>query len=250
MKNYVTIPLYENRLSTYVPEMYLHFPQNIENKAKAVIICGGGGFNKVNLDHEGHQFAEWLNSFGIVGCVLNYTLPKGKDKRVTEKDLRQAIKIVKANAGEWGIDKENIGAAGFSIGGHAVALVAAKEEQDLELDFTILFYSVTSMEDALTHIPSRTKLLGVDLSEEDIYNFSPLNHISAKTPPSFIMACNDDKVVSPMNSVLYYERLRKYKIPASLYIFPEGGHGWGMSKDFKYQTEMLSLLEKWLKSQL
>lgn len=32
-----------------------------------------------------------------------------------------------------------------------------------------------------------------------------------------------------------------------MYIFPEGGHGWGMKEDFKYHTQMLDLLGMWLK---
>ncbi len=248
MTNYITKSLSDDcSRSDTMLEMYIHIPEKVQQTSKVVIICGGGGFNKVNLDHEGHQFAEWLNSLGIVGCVLNYRLPGGTDKRITEKDLRQAVRFVRNNVKEWGLDKPSVGAAGFSIGGHAVSLVATKVESDSKLDFSMLFYSVTSMQDKITHIASRNKLLGADPSEEDIYNFTALNHVSANTSPCFIMACNDDSIVSPLNSVLYYERLRKHNIPAALYIFPKGGHAWGMNKDFQYHTDMLSLLEKWIR---
>lgn len=245
MNDYFTLSLYDDQITT--PELYIHIPEKTTQPSKAVIICGGGGFNKVNLDHEGHRFAEWLNSLGIIGCVLKYSLPDGTDKHVTEKDLQQAIKLVRRNAKEWGIDSAKIGAAGFSIGGHAVALVATKGETNFKLNFSMLFYSVTSMKDSITHIPSRSKLLGAIPSEEDIYNFSPLKHVSTETPPCFIMACNDDPIVSPLNSVQYFEQLKKYNIPSSLYIFPDGGHAWGMNKDFPYHADVLSLLEKWIR---
>lgn len=248
MTNYKTESIFDDRIrSDTMPEMYIHIPEKVQQASKVIIICSGGGFNKVNLDHEGHQFAEWLNSLNIVGCVLNYSLPDGTDKHITEKDLRQAVRFVKNNAGKWGLDKPSIGAAGFSIGGHAVSLVATKVESDSKLDFSMLFYSVTSMQDKITHISSRNKLLGSDPSKEEIYNFTALNHISEKTPPCFVMACSDDSIVSPLNSVLYYERLLKHNVPATLYIFPKGGHAWGMNKDFQYHAEILSLLEKWIK---
>lgn len=213
---------------------------------KAVIILGGGGFNHVNLEHEGHLFAQWLNTIGIVGVVLNYRLPNG-DKEVTEMDLREAVKTVRARSKEWNIDEHNIGAAGFSIGGHAVSLVAVREEKDSKLDFTMLFYPVTDMSDKLTHIPSRNRLLGNDPSEVDIHYYSSYKFISESTPRSLIMACDDDKVVSPLNSVLYYEGLNKFDVSSSLCIFPSGGHGWGMKEDFPFHKEMLSIVEAWLK---
>lgn len=111
----------------------------------------------------------------------------------------------------------------------------------------MLFYSVVSMSDSLTHIPSREKLLGENPSPENIYYYSSEKHISTSTPKSLIMACDDDRVVSSLNAVTYYTKLRENNVPASLYIFPRGGHAWGMKKDFPYHKEMLDLVEKWLK---
>lgn len=245
---YSTIPLYtEEKTESIIPEIYVYLPRNVKYLTKAVVICGGGGFNKVNVDHEGHQFAEWLNSIGIAGIVLNYRLPQG-NKTVTEEDLRQAVKITRENASEWNIDKDNIGAAGFSIGGHAVTLLAVREQIESKLNFTMLFYSVVDMSDSLTHKPSREKLLGANQTEDDIDYYSSIRHISSTTPQCLIMACDDDAVVSPLNGVSYYTGLKNNNISATLHVFPEGGHGWGMKKDFQYHAEFLSLTQKWLLS--
>lgn len=247
MNTYITIPLYNDLTTTdNIPELYVHLPQHIQQPSKAVVICGGGGFNQVNLEHEGHQFAEWLNSKGVAGIVLKYRLPGG-NKTITEMDMRQAVKVVRERATEWNIDNRGIGAAGFSIGGHAISLVAVKEEEESKLDFTMFFYSVVSMSDELTHKPSREKLLGKSPTKEEIENYSSENFISASTPKALIMASDDDSVVSPLNGVVYYQKLKEYNIPASLYIFPTGGHSWGMKRDFTYHKEMLDLIEAWLK---
>lgn len=245
MSDYIKVPLYED-IEGRMAEMYVYLCNNVHHLSKAIIILGGGGFNQVNLDHEGHQFAQWLNRIGVVGIVLNYRLPNG-DKEVTEMDLREAVKTVRAKANEWNIDRANIGAAGFSIGGHAVSLVAVRGKKDSKLDFTMLFYPVTDMSDKLTHIPSRNKLLGNNPNEVEIDYYSSNKLISESTPKSLIMACDDDKVVSPLNSVLYYEGLKKFNVPSSLCIFPFGGHGWGMREDFPFHKEMLSIIETWLR---
>ncbi len=247
MYTYITLPLYDKQKeSEVVPEIYVHLPKGVEQPTKAIVICGGGGFNQVNLDHEGHQFAQWLNSIGVAGIVLNYRLPHG-DKSITEKDLRQAVRIVREKAAEWNIDSSNIGAAGFSIGGHAVTLLAVREEKESKLDFTMLFYSVVSMTEALTHKPCREKLLGKNPAQEDLDYYSSEKHVSSTTPKCMIMACNDDAIVSPLNGVAYYTKLKEHNVSASLYIFPTGGHAWGMKEDFLYHNEMLSLVETWLK---
>lgn len=236
MNAYITVPLYDDcQQSDIVPEIYVYLPKSSQQPAKAVAISGGGGFNQVNLEHEGHQFAQWLCSIGVAGIVLNYRLPQG-DKLITEADLRQAVRIVRKNAEKWHLDKNNIGAAGFSIGGHAVSLLAVREEFDSKLDFTMLFYSVVTMGDKLTHLPSRNRLLGENPTEEDIEYYSSVQHISPSTPNCLLIACDDDAVVSPLNGVQYYEALKHCNIPASLYIFPSGGHGWGMKKEFLYMT--------------
>lgn len=248
---YLTIPLYaDKKVDTALAEIYVYLPQDAKYPTKVVVICGGGGFNQVNLDHEGHQFAEWLNTIGVAGIVLNYRLPhidRG-DKTITEKDLRQAVKIVRENASEWNIDNDNVGAAGFSIGGHAATLLAVRELEESKVNFTMLFYSVVDMSDSLTHKPSREKLLGVIPTEEDIDYYSSIRHVSPSTPKCLIMACDDDTVVSPLNGVSYYMKLKEFDVPAALHIFPTGGHAWGMKKDFQYHAEFLSLTQKWLLS--
>lgn len=58
---------------------------------------------------------------------------------------------------------------------------------------------------------------------------------------------NEDRSVSPVNSVLYYEALHKHRIPAELHIFPEGPHGFGLKTDFPYHDEMVASLARWLR---
>ena len=71
--------------------------------------------------------------------------------------------------------------------------------------------------------------------------------MDANTPPTIILLSDNDRAVLPENSIRYYRALKENKIPASMYIFPEGGHGWGFRPTFKYHEVVKTLLHEWLK---
>lgn len=231
-----------------VPELIIYTPDKPINTGMAVIICPGGGYGGLAIGHEGVQFAEWLNKQGIAGIILKYRLPN-KHKNVPLEDAQQAIRYIRNHAKELGIKEDKIGIAGFSAGGHLAATASthyASSGISTRPDFSILFYPVITMEIA-THGGSRMNLLGDKPTATDIHTFSNEKQVTVNTPPAILLLSDDDESVSPENSTLYYNALKRNNVPASLYIFSEGGHGWGMRTDFKYHTQMLTLLQMWLK---
>lgn len=95
---------------------------------------------------------------------------------------------------------------------------------------------------------SRTNLLGKKISRKLEESYSNEKQVTSGTPRAFIAFSDDDDAVPTTNGVYYYLALKENKIPASLYIYPSGGHGWGYNKDFKYNNEMLQDLKAWLLS--
>ena len=43
-----------------------------KRNGQAVLVCPGGGYGGLAMDHEGTQIAQWLNSQGIAAFVLKY----------------------------------------------------------------------------------------------------------------------------------------------------------------------------------
>lgn len=233
------------------PELTIYQANKTKSTGMAVVICPGGGYAGLAIQHEGSQFAKWLNGQGITAFVLKYRMPN-KHKEVPLDDAQQAIRYVREHANEFGVDTNKIGIAGFSAGGHLAATASTHyttEGISTRPDFSILFYPVITMETA-THGGSRSNLLGGKPEPEDIQFFSNEKQINANTPPAILLLSDDDKSVPPANSVFYYEALKKKNIPATMYVFPKGGHGWGMNIDFEYHSQMLHLLGMWLKSAL
>lgn len=228
------------------PELTIYLPDSTVNRGIAVIICPGGGYTRLAIDHEGHEFAKWLQTQGIAGIVLKYRMPN-KVKQVPLEDFHQAITYVRSKASEWKIFDDKIGVAGFSAGGHLASTASTHfSSKGLRPDFSILFYPVITMGD-FTHEGSRNNLLGETPSAADIMYYSNEKQINEFTPPAILLLSDDDTAVVPKNSIVYYSALKENKIPATMYIFPSGGHGWGMRNNFEYHNEMLSLLSMWLK---
>lgn len=229
-------------------ELFIYKPHTLSKlPTPAVLIFPGGGYAGVSMPYEGHAFAKWIASQGIVGIVLKYRLPN-QHKEVPFDDACQAMQIVRNHAEEWNIDVSKMGVAGFSAGGHLAATLStyyANNELCPRPAFTILFYPVITME-TVTKGGTRNNLMGLTPSEEDIANYSPEKQVSENTPRTIIFTANDDASVPTFHSTNYYQTLNEKGISASLHIFPEGGHGWGLLPDYKYNEESLSILKTWL----
>lgn len=240
------------------PTITVYLPEKKNNSGTAVVICPGGGYIREAMNHEGHDFARFLQQRGVAGIVLKYRLPYGHPD-IPLQDAQHAIRTVRANAQKWGIDPNKVGIAGFSAGGHLASTAEthfdngnpnAKDQVEREScrpDFAILGYPVVSMNKAWTHMGSRINLLGKNPSPELVKKYSNELHVTSHTPPNFIVLADDDHSVPPKNSVEFYMALRKHHIPAEMHIFAEGGHGFGMHISGKPHDKWRFLLIDWLK---
>jgi fermentation-respiration switch protein FrsA (DUF1100 family) len=101
------------------------------------------------------------------------------------------------------------------------------------------------MDPAVAHAGSHRMLLGDHPKPETIDRFCNEKHVTPKTPPTVLILSDDDRTVSPRNSTDFYVALQQAGVPAALYIFPRGGHGWGMRPEFEYHETWKALLIQW-----
>lgn len=229
----------------YVAEPTLTVYPATEGNGMAIVACPGGGYGKLAMDHEGKDMAAWFNNQGITYAVLKYRMPNGH-KEVPLSDARQAMRILRHRAGEWQLKR--IGIMGFSAGGHLASTVATHfEDEESHPDFQILFYPVISMDPEYTHRGTHDNLLGKQPAMEEEDDFSNELHVDGNTPPAFILHSSDDRSVPVAHSLNYYMALLRHQIPATLHIYPIGGHGWGYRDSFTYKREWTGELEKWLR---
>lgn len=227
------------------PSIYV-YPAQRPN-GMAIIMCPGGGYARLAMNHEGHDMADWMNAQGITYVVLKYRMPNGHHE-VPLSDAEQAIRLVRSHATEWGIRPDCVGIMGASAGGHlAASLATLYSEAGTRPDFQVLFYPVISMQPELAHAGSRTNLIGEQPDEALQKRYDLFQQVNEQTPKTFIMLSADDKSVLPANSLRYFEALLQHKVSATLHVYPTGGHGWGFRDSFAYKRQWTAELEQWLR---
>lgn len=227
-------------------KIWVYRPKEADNTGRCVVICPGGGYSHLSMENEGHNWAAFYNNMGITAVVLKYRMPHGNPE-VPVSDAEEAIKMVRRNAGAWKIDAGKVGIMGFSAGGHLASTIATHSKGEAKPDFQILFYPVITMMPDITHMGSHDNLLGKGAKKKDEKLYSNDIQVSRSTPRAFICLADDDHGVLPANGVNYYTELYRHDVPASLHVYPSGGHGFGMRESFKYHTEMELELKAWLR---
>ena len=236
---------YGNHVSNVTkPTLAVFLPE--KPNGLAVLICPGGGYVDVWDKTEGYANSKWYTDRGIVYAVVKYRLPNSHYE-VPLDDVHEAMRVLWAHAEEYGFTKLGIG--GCSAGGHLASTAATHfSKREERPDFQILFYPVISMDPVITHAGSSHYLLGDNPPKALLESYSNEKQVTGDTPPAFIMANSDDRVVPCENSIRYYEALRAHRVPAALHIYPVGGHGWADHLEFPYREAWLTDLGVWLDS--
>lgn len=240
------------------PSLTLYLPERENASQTGVLVCPGGGYVHLAMDHEGVQIARWLNQRGLAAFVLKYRLGPRYHHPVQMEDGRRAMRYVRSHAAEFGIRADRIGVWGFSAGGHMASTLgthfdsgnpAAPDPIDRagsRPDFMILAYPVITMKPPYAHQGSRNALLGDNPAPELVDLMSNELQVTAQTPPTFIFQTTNDNVVPVENSLMFYQALLKNHVPAEMHLYEQGPHGVGLAQKFPELATWPGLLEKWL----
>lgn len=239
--------------NTTEARLYIYEADPAKATGQSVVICPGGGYWLVAIGHEGHDFGKWLAENGVTAAVLMYRMPNHRPE-VPLEDAAEALRYMKEEyAPAHGIT--SVGIMGFSAGGHLAAATAVgaleyngdkSHRASLRPDFAVLFYPVITGDALYAHKGSFDNLLGSDRTAELTDRYSAEKLVSEKTPATFMALSDDDGGVPPANSIRFYNALKEHKRPASIHIYPSGGHGWGFRDSFKYKSQWQQSLLEWL----
>src|SRR5262245_47465549 len=100
------------------PTLTIYLPSKGQATGAGIVICPGGGYHNLAMDHEGHEVARWLTSRGIAGFVLKYRLGPRYHHPAMLQDVLRAIRVVRSRAAEFNVKPDRVGVMGFSAGGH------------------------------------------------------------------------------------------------------------------------------------
>lgn len=228
------------KMTVYLPE---------KPTGRAVVGVPGGGYSVLSNGHEGHDWSDWYNGRGVAYAVVDYRLPHG-DKTLPVGDVEKAIGIVRDSCKVWNVNPQDVGIMGFSAGGHLSSVVSTMAPYETRPNFSILFYPVISMDQKVSHKWSCINFLGEDGAKDpaQVKAYSTQNAVRRHlTPPAIILTANDDQVVPFLtNGMEYYAAMRRAGNECAVHVYPTGGHGFGIRKNYKYNAQMLSDLGNWL----
>ena len=227
------------------------YPAQGKNTGAAVIVFPGGGYEILAIDLEGSEVCDWLVPRGVTCVLLKYRVPAPRSapywgaypqSPIALEDAQRTIGLVRARAAEWHISPHKIGVLGFSAGGHLVvatsghfdkriyAPVDAADKESCRPDFAIALYP------GHLHTQKGTLNLNPDIA----------SHITAQTPPTFLLQNEDDNVDTIWDAMSYYAALVKAKVPVEFHSYAEGGHGFGLRRTKYPVTAWPQLVETWL----
>ncbi len=215
------------------------------NTGAAVVVFPGGGYNVLAIDLEGTEVCDWLTSKGITCVLLKYRVPCLKtgvygDCRTALQDAQRTVGLLRFQAAQWRIDPRKIGVLGFSAGGHMVTAISthfekrlyppvdAADRESCRPDFAIALYP--------GHLAVR----------ERNFALNPDIQVTSRTPPTFLLHAEDDRIDPVENTIVYHAALRNAGVPAEMHLYVKGGHAFGLRRTSSPITEWPRLVEKWL----
>lgn len=202
----------------------------------AVIICPGGGYYILAIDKEGYEVAEWLSGLGYTAFVLQYRVPDNETGAL--QDAQRAVRYVRGNAEQWGVERQRIGVLGFSAGGSLGARVATRYNEDT--------YPPVDKLDRLSSRPDFAVLVyPAYLDRGPEHTLTPELKVDAKTPPMFFYVAGDDEHAN--SSLVMGTALSASGVPFELHVVSEGGHGFGLRPGNYAAETWPGLCAEWMK---
>ena len=203
--------------SIHNPSLTPYLPSKEKASGTAILVIPGGGHRMLAITHEGYNVAEWLRDHGIAAFVLKHRLAREADSTYkidveSFADTERAIRTIRHRAQEWGVNKDRIGALGFSAGGELVSMAATKPDG-----------GQASASDPIDREPSALAFQAL------IYpgrsgDIQP----TKESPPVFLAAAYNDRQDISEGLAEAYLRFKRAGVPAELHIYGTGGHGFGV----------------------
>jgi acetyl esterase/lipase len=245
-------------------------PSGSASPSAAILIIAGGGYDRLTDTKEQAPVAEYFSrTLHVTAFVLYYRLVQrdGAYRYPAPMwDGQRALKLIRSNAAQYGVDPERLALFGFSAGGHLASTLTLHSAIDFGLpvhdavdrengrpNLLGLGYPVISMDPA--DVPpsgSYRNLLrgftGAELAKLQIY-LSGEKNVTPRTPPVFLFESMDDAVISPENSVLFIQALKDHGIPVDAHLFAHGRHGAGLAIGIPEEDAWPGMFQRWLAGQ-
>ncbi len=221
-------------------KMDIYYPQGASGLTPAVLYVHGGGWTSGSKSKgAGSEMIQSLVAEGFLVAAVDYRLAPQDKWPAQIEDVKCAVRYLRANAAQYSIDPDRIGAYGGSAGGHLVAMLGVTDG-DEGFEGTGGWAGVSSRVQAVADMFGPTDLaIGFEGANQQILagvfgvtgrpsevltNASPVTWVSADDPPFLILHGEEDTLVPLSQSQTFHDRLKAAGVDSTLVVVKNAGH--------------------------
>ena len=225
-------------------------PEPGVGRTAILLVHGGGWISGDRTQLRGYGIL--LARLGFVCIASEYRLSGEAIWPAQIHDVKAALRWVRANAGQYGIDPDKITVSGNSAGAHLALMLAGLADGQLEgeggnagvstrVAACVAIYPPTELR--VTHPTDAVGLLlGGRVATEVEVEASPLTYATAGFPPTMLVHGNADDVVPVEASFAMYHRLIATGAAVELHVYDGVAHAFDAERDFGHQVADLIAL--------
>lgn len=229
------------------PDLAVYAPPADKNTGAAALVLPAGSYTRLNMNLDGTEVCDWLNSLGMTCVLVRYRVPNTQhypESTETLEDAQQAMRLTRAHAAEWHIDPKKIGVIGGSAGAHLAVVLST--HPDFENPRATAASGFTApLPDARPNF--QIVLYPGWLNGKDMHA-APAVAPNANVPPTFLVQAENDYAAHVENSLAYFLSLKDAHVPAEMHLYTLGGHDFGLRATQLPVGAWPSLAETWLHS--
>jgi len=223
----------------------IFIPPGGDEKRPAILIVHGGGWREGDRKQL-RGYGILLAREGFLCLCTSYRLSTEDIWPAQIQDVNCAIRYLRANSEELGLDPNRIGITGNSAGGH-LSLMAAVQDYDKnfegeggnnlvssEVKAVCAIYppaKIRKIENSDPIIDAYRMLMG-EASQDEYDKASPLLLINKDFPPTMLIHGSSDSVVKLKDTTDLYQKLTEEEVPTELHIFSEEDHAFDSGKGY------------------
>ncbi|WP_157493816.1 alpha/beta hydrolase [Draconibacterium sediminis] len=231
--------------------MEVIYPEKVDS-AKAcpamVFFFGGGWIGGDRSQFLNH--AKYFSKRGLVCFLVDYRTRTKNNTTPFEslKDAKSAIRFIRINSSNFGIDANKIIASGGSAGGHlaaATALITDYNDDTDDLSMSCIPNALVLFNPVIDNGPGG---YGYERIGDEYKSFSPLHNIRKGAPPTILFLGTNDNLI-PVETANYYKKvMEKVGSICELYLYEGEGHGFFNYKNFENYKKTVYEADNFLQS--
>lgn len=225
----------------YVPGCAWHQPVNYGASQLKDLNTGfelADRFNRLMVDP--------LLQAGYTVFIINHRAAPVFRYPAAVQDAQRAVRYIRYHAERFKVDRERIGAAGYSSGGHLVAMLGlldgagdpaamdSVERESAKVQCVVAGGTPSDLGDMSAPMlaPSVASFLGMltmfampgSLEQRTTAEASPLTHVSAQAAAFFIFHGEKDEIMPLSHAERLAKKLQEANSPVELLVVPGGTH--------------------------